>query len=126
MINKRSSATLFALIILISASRATGQAPAPVAEVPFGFSHNQIVLEAKINGRGPFNLLLDTDTDPSAIDLATARELGPKLSGRGQQGTGGGTDVNLAHETKLPLVELGSITANEKERDFGNNVSSAA
>jgi predicted aspartyl protease len=109
----RRFAILAALIIIVFAGLATAQEQKPVAEVPFEFVHNQVVLQVKIAGRGPFNILLDTDTNPSAIDLATARDLGLKLSGKGQQGTGGGTDVNLAYETKLPLVEVGGVTAKD-------------
>ena len=107
----RHCTVLAAFTIFLSTALAAAQTP--IAEVPFEFIHNQVVLQIRIAGRGPFNILLDTDTDPSAIDLATARELGLKLKGQGRQGTGGGTDVNLAYETKLPLVEVGSITAKD-------------
>src|SRR6266704_1236363 len=42
-------------------------------EIPFELVHDQVLLEVKIGGKGPFTMLLDTDTDPSAIDLETAR-----------------------------------------------------
>ncbi len=58
-------------------------------------------------------MLFDTDTDPSAIDLATARELRLKLGSKGYQGTGGGTEINLVYPAKVPAVELGSVTAKE-------------
>jgi len=29
-------------------------------EVPFEFVHNQIVVQVKIDGKGPFNMLIDT------------------------------------------------------------------
>ena len=45
---------------------------API-EVPFELVANQIIVQVKIGGRGPYSMLLDTDTDPSAIELATAR-----------------------------------------------------
>ena len=79
-----------------------------VIEVPFEFIHNQVVIQVKINGKGPFNMLLDTGTDPSAIDLATARDIGLKLGSKGHQGSGGGTDVNPGYETRLPVVEIGA------------------
>jgi predicted aspartyl protease len=60
-------------------------------------------------------MMLDTGTDPSAIDLATAKELGLKLAPIGQQGAGGGTSVNLTYETKLLLLEVGSLTAKNIE-----------
>jgi predicted aspartyl protease len=86
---------------------------APLAEVPFEFVRNQIVVQVKIAGRGPFNMLFDTDTDPSAIDLATARELGLKLGSKGYPGTGGGTEVNLVYPVNIPHLEVGSVIAKE-------------
>jgi predicted aspartyl protease len=93
--------------------RGYSQSHAPIAEVPFEFVRNQIVVQVKIAGKGPFNMLFDTDTDPSAIDLATARELGLKLGSKGYQGTGGGTEINLVYPTKVPSVELGGVIAKE-------------
>src|SRR5262249_36882568 len=59
--------------------------------------------------KGPFNMLLDTDTDPSAIDSATARELGLAVGTKGGPATGGGAEGNTIYPAKLPTVELGSI-----------------
>jgi hypothetical protein len=86
-----------------------------VIEVPFDFFRNEIIVQVKVDGKGLFNMMLDTGTDPSAIDIATARELGLKLDSVGGKATGGGSGVNLAYGTKLPLVELGGITAKNVE-----------
>jgi hypothetical protein len=65
---------------LLAAALASGCAPdtpAPIDtahEVPFRFERNQILLEVELNGHGPYTVLLDTAGDPSAVDLATARE----------------------------------------------------
>lgn len=82
-----------------------------VIEIPFDFYRNEIVVQVRVDGKGPFSMMVDTGTDPSAIDLVSARELGLKLDPVGKPATGGGTSVNLAYETKLPLIELGSLTA---------------
>ena len=50
------------------------QAPAgkkTVIEVPFEFIHQSIVVQATVNGHGPFWMLLDTGADPSIVELAT-------------------------------------------------------
>jgi predicted aspartyl protease len=86
-----------------------------VVEVPFDFYRNAIIVQTKINGKGPFNMLFDTGADPSVIDLNTAREIGLKIASFGHQGSGGGTDINLTYETKLPSVELGSLHASKIE-----------
>src|SRR5713226_7316682 len=86
------------------------QAP---AEIPFEFVHNEIVVQVKIAGKGPYSMLIDTDTDPSAIDSATARELGLAQGSKSYPASGGGNDANVFRLTRLPLVELGSLTAKE-------------
>ena len=97
------------LIALGSFAQVRGQQP--VVGVPFEFLRNEIIVQVKVNGKGPFNMMLDTGTDPSAVDLATAKELGLKLSSAGGPVSGGGTDRNLAYETRFPLLEVGALTA---------------
>jgi hypothetical protein len=86
-----------------------------VVEVPFDFYRNEIILQVKVNGKGPFNMMLDTGTDPSVIDLATAKQLGVELIPLGTPATGGGTDVNLPYGTELPLVDVGGLTVKNIE-----------
>jgi len=101
--------THFCLLIALGAfAPVTGQQAA--VEVPFEFFRNEIIVQVKVDGKGPFNMMLDTGTDPSAIDLATAKELGLKLSGGRGPVSGGGTDRNVAYETRLPLVDAGGLT----------------
>jgi predicted aspartyl protease len=85
---------------------------APV-EVPFEFVHNQIIVTVKIGGKGPYKMLVDTDTDPSAIDLSTAKELGLGLDSKSYSATGGGTSPQTIQLTRLPSVELGTILAKD-------------
>jgi hypothetical protein len=54
-------------------------------------------------------MMLDTGTDPSAVDLSTAREMGLKLHPTGKAASGGRTDKNLTYYTELPLVEVGGL-----------------
>src|SRR5262249_23492627 len=86
-----------------------------VVEVPFDFYRNEIIVQVKVNGKGPFNMMLDTGTDPSAVDLTTAKDLGLKLHALGKPASGGGTEVNLTYSTVLPLVEVGSFTVKDVE-----------
>ena len=58
--------TLGLILLLAWSTSGTAQAAKPPVEVPFEFEHNQIILQVKMAGKGPFNMLLDTDTDPSA------------------------------------------------------------
>ena len=86
-------------------------AQARVVEVPFEFYKNELVAEVMIDGKGPFMMLLDTGTDPSAIDLATADAIGIKHSSKGVAASGGGTGKNVAFQCKLRNVELGGLHA---------------
>lgn len=86
-------------------------ADSPAVEVPFQFYRDSVVVQAKVNGKGPYNMLLDTGVNPSVIDRETAIGLGLKMSAQGEQGSGSGTDANLSYETSLPMVELGGLRA---------------
>ncbi|PYS88289.1 MAG: hypothetical protein DMF62_10195 [Acidobacteria bacterium] len=94
---------------------ALATASAQTVEVPFDFVHNQIVVKITIDGKGPFNALIDTGTDPSAIDIGTAREVGIKIGSTGRKSTGGGTEVNLNYACKMSTLGVGSITATNVE-----------
>jgi len=80
-------------------------------EIPFDFYRNEIILQVRVNGKGPFNMMLDTGTDPSGVAISTAKELGLKLHPLGKEISGGGTDSNLGYYTQLPLVEVGAFSA---------------
>jgi predicted aspartyl protease len=103
----------FSLLIAITSLPAFAQVP--VIEVPFDFYRDEIFVQVKINGHGPFRMMLDTGADPSAVDLATAKQIGLKLSATGRQASGGGTSVNLTYECGFQLLEVGGLTAKNVE-----------
>src|ERR1044072_1534511 len=103
----------FLVTVLVSSAQAGGKQQ--VVEVPFDFYRNEIILQVKVNGKGPFNMMLDTGTDPSAVDLTTAKDIGLKLHPLGKPGSGGGTDVNLAYATEMSLVEVAGDTVKNVE-----------
>jgi predicted aspartyl protease len=100
------SCLVFGMLLL-----AAPYSEAQVIEVPFAFIHNEIVIQVKVNGQGPFSMLLDTGTDPSAVDLGAAKELGLPLGSKGHAASGGGTEVNRVYLTKLARVEIGDLVA---------------
>jgi len=106
---------LCCLLVTVFVSSAHAGGKQQVVEIPFDFYHNEIILQVKVNGKGPFNMMLDTGTDPSAVDLNTAKDIGLKLHPLGKPGTGGGTDVNLTYYTELPLVEVSGFTVKDVE-----------
>jgi predicted aspartyl protease len=93
---------------LVSSGLAGGKQQ--VVEIPFDFYRNEIILQVKVNGKGPYNMMLDTGTDPSAVDLNTAKDIGLNLHPLGKPGTGGGTEVNLLYYTAMPLVEVAGFS----------------
>src|SRR5438132_8154119 len=99
------------LLVLCGTSAFPQSGKTPV-EVPFEFVHNQIVVQVKIDGKGPFNMLIDTDTDPSAIDAATAQTLGISVGSKGEIANGGGTEKNTVYPTRF-TVDLGGVTAKD-------------
>jgi predicted aspartyl protease len=106
--------TIVSILLLFGAvENAYAQSRSAPVEVPFEFVHDQIVVTVKIGGKGPYSMLVDTDTDPSAIDLATAKELGLGLDSRSYTATGGGSQAQTVQPTRLPSVELGTIVARE-------------
>jgi predicted aspartyl protease len=113
---KRSSGLIFGLLLLgamgclraLPQSAATGPS---VVEIPFEFVRGSVVIQAMVNGKGPFSMLLDTGADPSIVDLDTAKSIGLEIASKGEQGSGGGKDANPAYETSLPAVQLDSLTA---------------
>src|ERR1041385_6413072 len=100
------SVSMLACFALTAVSQSSG-----TIEVPFEFYRNEIVIQAKINGQGPFTMLVDTGTNPSAIDIATAQQIGLRLPSIGHSASGAGTAVNLAYECKFSLLEIGQLSA---------------
>src|SRR6266850_628055 len=103
----------FVLLLSGAAQVAFPQTRSVPIEVPFEFVHNQILVQVKIAGKGPYTMLLDTDTDPSAIDRATAKELGLGLESKLYPAAGGGRDNQTIQLTRLPSVELGTVLARD-------------
>jgi predicted aspartyl protease len=101
---------LVGLTVMLSGMAVSGQTKG-IVEVPFEFIKNEPVVRVTINGRGPLNMMMDTGTDPSAIDLATATSIGLNRSSKGQAASGSGTEKNLAYECKFATVEIGGLTA---------------
>ena len=107
---KRFAALIF---LLLAATAVFSQSAKPQFEIPFEYVHHQIVVQVTLGGKGPFSMLVDTNTDPSAIDGSTARELGLVTGNKGGPATGGGTEVNTVYPVRLASVELGSFVTKD-------------
>jgi hypothetical protein len=82
-----------------------------VLEVPFNFEHNEILIQVMIGRYGPVTMMLDTDTDPSTINLSFAQSSSFKLREIHAQVTGGGSERPRVYLTRLEKVALGSLPA---------------
>jgi hypothetical protein len=97
---------LFAITLcgFVPSSAFAQRATADSVDVPFAFVHNEIVLQAMINQKGPFAMLLDTGTDPSVIDFVAARNLGLERQGAGVADP-------RPYMLKLARIAVGSLVA---------------
>jgi len=113
---KRKFLYLFVACVCVSLCDrfACAQSKPEAVEVLFTFERSSVIIHVKVNGKGPYNMLLDTGAEQSAIDLNSARELGLKL-----EPLGGGKIVatgkkeNTLFLTKLPQVEIATLTATD-------------
>lgn len=80
-----------------------------VAELPLQFAPQVLRCVAAGPGGHPLTVLLDTGTDPSAIDLGLARRLGLRL-GEFALGSDAVSDAVPFTETVLPWLRLGDLT----------------
>lgn len=82
---------------------------AAALDVPFQFMHNQILVEAKIGGRGPFTFILDTGTHGVAIDLDLARRLGLPLDRQRITIVGAGNSRTHGRRTSIESLRIGEL-----------------
>src|SRR5438132_7384669 len=73
------------LIALWSCVALSQSSNKPIAEVPFAFDHTSVIIQVKVNGKGPFNMVVDTGSDVATFDLSTAKDLGLNLNSTGGQ-----------------------------------------
>ena len=78
--------------------------------VSFVYAHHEILVRVRIRNVGPLTFLLDTDTTPSAIDLALARRLRLPLGATAGSGSGVGTEKSRVVPVKLPALTVGSLS----------------
>src|SRR5262245_5468720 len=81
----------------------------PAHEIPFRYVQHQILVETRVNGRGPFTFILDTGATPSGVDLETAGELGLQRSDDGGEAEGMGIATVTAYDTRLINVEIAGV-----------------
>lgn len=95
-------------------------------EIPFELVQNQIVVSAKLNGKGPFLVTIDTGADNSMIDIGAALKIGMTVNPAGEEIEGGETEEGTVYDTRFTVVELGDISARDIDALAGGMVAKLA
>jgi predicted aspartyl protease len=102
------------LLARLCGSFAYSQNNSEVIEVPFTFERSSVIIPVQVNGKGPYNMLLDTGAEQSAVDLNTAKELGLKLNPiGGGKVVATGIKQNTLYLTKLSQIDVGGLKAKD-------------
>jgi len=84
-------------------------AASPCQDVPFDFIQNQIVLHATIDGKGPYNFLLDTGTRRAMIDTRVVKQLRIPLNGVRNEISGAGSRRVFGKQVTLGELRIGTL-----------------
>jgi hypothetical protein len=96
---------MFATALLAALTSVTGAGP---STVPFTLFDNRIVVQATVDGRGPFSLIVDTGAPALMLTTSAARRLGLPLRAAGSI-TGAGSGKSALSLTTTPSFVLGSL-----------------
>jgi hypothetical protein len=83
------------------------------SEIPVEFDGNHILVDVRIDGKGPYQMLLDTGADVCLIKRSLAEQLGLKIEAKDVTLGGVGAGKANARWTKVQKLEIGEITAKE-------------
>jgi Aspartyl protease len=111
----RPSVIFCAVLVLCSAAFGPihGEASAPSADptasftLPFDLVDNRVFIEARLNGHGPFRLLLDTGAGAVTISADVAQQLGLHVTDAGE-GQGVGEKIMRASQAQIAQVQIGA------------------
>ena len=92
------------LVAFASAPQAVSERP---EFTPFEPGHSDIVLAARLNGRGPFRFLLDTGSTHTAMSAETAEAIGAPVVAKAAMGSAAGSRETLVVHVKS--LEVGSM-----------------
>lgn len=97
---------MFLLAAFIVAAAAP---PAAQTTIPFAYVDNRIVVECKIDGEGPFTMVLDTGSPSIAVTPETAAKLAVAVRDAGTV-TGAGNKSAKNGRATIARLSLGSLT----------------
>jgi predicted aspartyl protease len=98
-----------ACLILALVGAAKPLAPSPMTTVKFRYVHQEIVVSATVDGKGPYAFLLDTGTTPSVVDSAIAKTLEIRANGPAGRGNDMAGGTTTAFPAALHGLRYGSM-----------------
>jgi len=104
---------MFFLAAVIAAAASPSGYP---ATIPFTYVDNRIVIECKIDGHGPFAMILDTGSPTIAITPGTAATLGLGVKDAGTV-TGAGNNAAKNGRALIRRLSLGNLTFENLDAD---------
>src|SRR5688572_5760884 len=78
---------------------------------PFERGYSDIVLEVRLNGRGPFRMLLDTGSTHTSVSSKTAEVIGAPVVAKAPMGSAAGSRMTLV--VRIAALEVGPVTVDE-------------
>jgi len=93
------------LVAFASAPQAVSERP---EFTPFEPGHSDIVLAARLNGRGPFRFLLDTGSTHTAMSAETAEAIGAPVVAKAAMGSAAGSRETLV--VQVNSLQVGPVT----------------
>jgi predicted aspartyl protease len=114
------------LLGLLLAAHLSGAPAERPPEIPFELVQNEIVVSAKLNGKGPYLMTIDTGADSSTVDISTALKMGLTVNPAGEEVEGGETEEGTVYDTRFAVVELGGISARDVDALAGGMVAKLA
>ncbi len=99
---KRWMAGLALLGLALGPARGAGVA----ADVRFTLIDNRVFVPAMLNGRGPYDLVLDTGSDTGGVSLGVMAEIGARAEGRERAG-GAGEGKEVVFKTYIASLRIG-------------------
>lgn len=101
---------VFATSVLLAAQAAPQEKPDTAVRVPMETAHGMAVVEAKINGKGPYRWIVDTGAaGQGRIDAALAQELELPQAGEAIAGDGSGRNQETRRTVHVDEIELGGV-----------------
>jgi hypothetical protein len=110
------AAMLAFALVPFSVVRLAAQAQPLSETVPFAFHDNRMLIQCRIDGQGPFWLILDTGSPSFAVTPEVAARLGLATRENGVA-TGAGNGSSQLRAAKLDSIAFGSLTMRHVDTD---------